>query len=282
MGTERLPPLPDYWEPPLSRLDTPTHADLLDTLTAISVRAALVILDEAGKGGVQRKADGSPVTTADLASEAAIREGLERLAPTLPIVSEEQATAPQPLAQDAAYFLVDPLDGTREFIGGYNEYAVNIALMEGGAPLLGVIAAPALGLVWRGIVGRGAERVAFAADGACAPPEPIHARSRPPDELSVLVSRSHLDPRTQAYLDSLPKARTVGCGSAVKFCRIADGSADLYPRLAPTHDWDIAAGHALVEAAGGRVLAPDGTPLAYGTAERLIPGFIASADPTKL
>jgi 3'(2'), 5'-bisphosphate nucleotidase len=265
----------------LPRLDASARGELLEALTAISVRASLVILNE-GRKGVQRKADGSPVTTADLASEAAIREGLERVAPTLPIVSEEQATASQPVAQDAAYFLVDPLDGTREFIGGYNEYAVNIALMEGGAPVLGVIAAPALGLVWRGIVGRGAERVAFAADGSCVRPEPIHARSRPREELSVLVSRSHLDPRTQAYLDSLPKARAVGCGSAVKFCRIADGSADLYPRLAPTHDWDIAAGHALVEAAGGRVLAPDGTPLAYGTPERLIPSFIASADPTKL
>jgi 3'(2'), 5'-bisphosphate nucleotidase len=241
-----------------------------------------VILNEAGKGGVQRKADGSPVTTADLAAEAAIREDLMRVAPTVPIVSEEQADSPQPLARDAEYFLVDPLDGTREFIGGHDEYAVNIALMAGGTPVLGIITAPALGLVWRGIVGRGAERVAFAADGTCAPPERVHARTRAPGELNVLVSRSHLDQRTRAYLDGLPQALAVGCGSAVKFCRIADGSADLYPRLAPTRDWDVAAGHALVEAAGGRVLAPNGTSLTYGTPERLIPGFIASADPTKL
>ena len=148
--------------------------------------------------------------------------------------------------------------------------------MADGAPVLGVIAAPALGLIWRGIVGRGAERVAFAADGTCSPPEPIHTRPRPQGELVVLVSRSHLDPRTQAFLDGLPKARTIPCGSAVKFCRVADGSADLYPRLAPTRDWDVAAGHALVEAAGGRLLAPDGTPLVYGTPDLLIPGFIAS------
>jgi 3'(2'), 5'-bisphosphate nucleotidase len=266
----------------LTRLDTQAYAELLGVLTAISVRAALVILSQAGTGGVQRKADGSPVTTADLAAEAAICDGLMRVAPALPIVSEEQAAPEQVLPGDTDYFLVDPLDGTREFIGGHDEYAVNIALMAGRAPVLGVIAAPALGLVWRGLVGHGAERVAFAADGACAPPEPVHARTRPLGELSVLVSRSHLDPRTQAYLESLPKSRTVGCGSAVKFCRIADGSADLYPRLAPTRDWDVAAGHALVEAAGGRVLAPDGAPLAYGTPGRLIPGFIASADPTKL
>jgi 3'(2'), 5'-bisphosphate nucleotidase len=266
----------------LPRLDAPARAELLEMLTAISVRAALVIRNEAGKGGVQHKADGSPVTSADLAAEAAIRKGLTQVAPNLPIVSEEQALPEEALPPDAEYFLVDPLDGTREFIGGHDEYAVAIALMADGAPVLGVVAAPALGLVWRGLVGRGAERVAFSATGTCGPPEHVHARSRPPDQLSVLVSRSHLDARTKAYLEGLPKAQTVGCGSAVKFCRIADGSADLYPRLAPTRDWDVAAGHALVEAAGGRVRAPDGTPLAYGTPERLIPGFIASADPTKL
>jgi 3'(2'), 5'-bisphosphate nucleotidase len=266
----------------LARLDAQARAELLGMLTAISVRAALVIRNEAGKGGVQHKADGSPVTSADLAAEAEIRKGLTQVAPNLPIVSEEQAVPEQPLPPDAEYFLVDPLDGTREFIGGHDEYAVAIALMADGAPVLGVVAAPALGLVWRGLVGRGAERVAFSATGICGPPEHVHARSRQPDQLSVLVSRSHLDARTKAYLEGLPKAQTVGCGSAVKFCRIADGSADLYPRLAPTRDWDVAAGHALVEAAGGRVRAPDGTPLAYGTPERLIPGFIASADPTKL
>ena len=266
----------------MPRLDAPARAELLGMLTAISVRAALVIRAEVGKGGVQRKADGSPVTSADLAAEAAIRRGLTQAAPNLPIVSEEQTVAEQPLPRNAEYFLVDPLDGTREFIGGHDEYAVAIALMADGGPVLGVIAAPALGLVWRGLVGRSAERIAFAADGTCGPPERVHTRPRPAGELSVLVSRSHLDARTKAYLEGLPKAQTVGCGSAVKFCRIVDGSADLYPRLAPTRDWDVAAGHALVEAAGGRVRAPDGTPLAYGTPERLIPGFIASADSTKI
>jgi 3'(2'), 5'-bisphosphate nucleotidase len=266
----------------LPRSDTPPRAELLGLLTAISVRASLVIRNEAGKRGVHRKADGSPVTSADLAAEAAIREDLTQAAPSLPIVSEEQAVPEQPLPRGTEYFLVDPLDGTREFIGGQDEYTVNIALMAEGAPVLGVVAAPALGLVWRGLMGRGAERVAFSADGTCGPPERIHSRSRPLDQMTVLVSRSHLDARTKAYLERFPNAQTVGCGSAVKFCRIADGSADLYPRLAPTRDWDVAAGHALVEAAGGRVLAPDGTPLIYGTPGRLIPGFIASADPTKL
>jgi 3'(2'), 5'-bisphosphate nucleotidase len=266
----------------LAKLDSAACTGLMEALTAIGVHAALVIRAEASKGGVQRKADGSPVTQSDLAAEAAIRDSLMRLAPALPIISEEQATPPQPLPRDTDYFLVDPLDGTREFIAGRDEYAVNIALMAGGAPVLGIIAAPALGLIWRGIVGRGAERVAFAPDGTCSPPQPIHTRPRPQGELVVLVSRSHLEPRTQAFLDGLPKARAVPCGSAVKFCRVAEGSADLYPRLAPTRDWDVAAGHALVEAAGGQLRTPDGAPLVYGTPDLRIPGFIARADPTKI
>ena len=130
--------------------------------------------------------------------------------------------------------------------------------MADGAPVLGIIAAPALGLIWRGIVGRGAERLAICRTAKRSPPKPIHARPRPASELIVLVSRSHLEARTQAFLDGLPEAKRVPCGSAVKFCRLAEGSADLYPRLAPTQDWDVAAGHAIVAAAGGRMVAPDG------------------------
>ena len=150
----------------------------MEAVTAIGVHAALVIL-EARKGGVQHKADGSPVTEADLAAEAAIRDGLTHLAPALPIISEEQAAPPQPLPRNADYFLVDPLDGTREFIAGRDEYAVDIALMADGVPVLGIIAAPAQGLVWRGIVGRGADRLTFAPDGTRSPAVPIHARARP-------------------------------------------------------------------------------------------------------
>jgi 3'(2'), 5'-bisphosphate nucleotidase len=266
----------------LHKQNAAAHTGLMEALTAIGVHAALVIREEARKGGVQRKADGSPVTHADLAAEAAIRDRLIRLAPELPIISEEQETPPQPLPPDTEYFLVDPLDGTREFIAGRDEYAVNIALMAGGVPVLGVIAAPALGLIWRGIVGRSAERVAFAPDGTCSPPQPIHTRPRPQGEVVVLVSRSHLEPRTRAFLDGVPKARAIPCGSAVKFCRVAEGSADLYPRLAPTRDWDVAAGQALVEAAGGQLRTPDGAPLVYGTPDLRIPGFIARADPAKI
>ena len=260
--------------------DAAASAELLQAMTAIGVRAALLVRGEFGKAGVHRKDDGSPVTGADLAAEAAIRADLSGLAPALPVVSEEQAE-PQTVADDESYFLVDPLDGTREFIAGRDEYTINIALMNKGAPLLGIIVAPALGLIWRGIVGHGAERLTFAADGNISPPSSIHTRPQPQREPVVLVSRSHLDPRTQALLGGLPQPRTIACGSAVKFCRVAEGFADLYPRLGPTRDWDVAAGHAIVEAAGGRVLTPDGTPLRYRTPELLIPGFIACGQAQK-
>jgi 3'(2'), 5'-bisphosphate nucleotidase len=259
----------------LSALEAAEGAELMAALTALVARAALAIRAAAGKGGEHRKADGSPVTAADVAAEAAILDGLSAMAPGLPVISEERAQERPTITAGQSYFLVDPLDGTREFIAGRDEYTINIALMTRGAPLLGVIAAPALGLIWRGLVGRGAERMAFAADGKVLPPDLIHARP-PPGEPVVLVSRSHLDARTQAYLGGLPRARTNACGSAMKFCRIAEGSADLYPRLAPTHDWDVAAGHAIIEAAGGHVHAPDGTPVRYGTPDLLIPGFIAA------
>ena len=140
--------------------------------------------------------------------------------------------------------------------------------------MLGVVTQPALGLIWRGIIGRGAEKLEFAGHKASAP-QAIKTRKPPDDEVVVVVSRSHLEARTQAYLDRLRKVRRISSGSSIKFCRLAEGAADLYPRLAPTHDWDIAAGHAILVAAGGCVVAPDGSALTYGTRELLIPAFIA-------
>jgi 3'(2'), 5'-bisphosphate nucleotidase len=253
----------------------------MEELTEISTCAAQAIRDWSGKGGVRIKTDGSPVTAADEAAEAVIRGGLKALAPTVPIISEEHAARekPQPPSgEGASYFLVDPLDGTREFIDGRDEYTINIALMRAGAPILGIITAPALGLMWRGIVGRGAERMKLCG-GKSSPPSAIHTRPRPAHELVVMVSRSHLEARTGAYLDRFPQAKLVQCGSSVKFCRLAEGAADLYPRLAPTHDWDIAAGHAILKAAGGNMAAPDGSSLVYGSPDLLIPAFLASAAP---
>jgi 3'(2'), 5'-bisphosphate nucleotidase len=254
---------------------------LMDELTALSARAAQAIKDRSGKADVRSKADGSPVTAADEAAEAVICEGLARVAPAVPIISEEQAAGARPQAPTgagASYFLVDPLDGTREFVAGRDEYTINIALVSGGVPILGIITAPACGLTWRGIVGRGAERIALA-DSKSSPPSLVHTRPRAEREIVVMVSRSHLEARTRAYVDGFPQAKLVPCGSSVKFCRLAEGSADLYPRLAPTRDWDIAAGHAILKAAGGHVTAPDGSPLIYGSADLSIPAFVASGDP---
>ena len=236
----------------MPRLDAAACTALLAPLTALSVRAAQAIRS-AGSGGVRIKADGSPVTPADEAAEATIRDGLAGLAPDVPIISEEQAERTKPVVAAASYFLVDPLDGTREFIAGRDEYTVNIAVVTDGVPILGIITAPALHVSFRGIVGRGAERIALDGGGDGSPSRAIRSRARPQRGLVVVVSRSHLEARTQAYIDALPAAKTLACGSALKFCRVAEGSADLYPRLAPTHDWDIAAGHAILKAAGGKI-----------------------------
>ena len=260
-------------------LDAAACADLMDELTGITAQAAAAILDFATDAGVRSKADGSPVTAADEAAEAIICDGLKRLAPDVPVISEEHAARekPKPIA-GGSYFLVDPLDGTREFIAGRDEYTINIALMTDGAPLLGIICAPALGDLWRGIVGRGAERLVICVPDRCSQCRSAPGRGRK-GEAVVMVSRSHLEARTKSYVDGLPGAKLVQSGSSIKFCRLAEGSADLYPRLAPTHDWDIAAGHAILKAAGGSVTAPDGTPLVYGSNDLLIPAFLAWGDP---
>jgi 3'(2'), 5'-bisphosphate nucleotidase len=265
----------------VSALDATAYAELVGGLTAIGIAAALTIRQASASRAARIKADGSPATAADEAAEAVIRLGLKRLAPELPVISEE-AERDKSIAAGASVILVDPLDGTRDFIAGRDEYTVNIALVTDGAPILGVIVAPALGLVWRGIVGRGAERMDFSADGKTSPPRPIHTRQAAPRAPTVMVSRSHLEARTRAYLDGMPEARIVPCGSAVKFCRIAEGDADHYPRLAPTRDWDVAAGHAILEAAGGKAIAPNGGRLVYGTLELEIPGFLAWGDPQRV
>jgi 3'(2'), 5'-bisphosphate nucleotidase len=257
--------------------DTNACAALMEELTAIAARAAAAIR-QCGAASLRHKADGSPVTAADQAAEAVILQDLKRVVPGIPIVSEERSAEDQTQAgtsQGKTYFLVDPLDGTREFIAGRDEFTVNIALINLGTPLIGIIAAPAADLVWRGIIGHGAERMTLTdRSGRSA----IRTRPRPAQPV-VMVSRSHLDAGTKAYLAGVPHASSVTCGSSIKFCRVAEGTADLYPRLAPTHDWDVGAGHALVLAAGGDVRAADGSQLVYGTPKRLIPDFIARGDP---
>ena len=258
-------------------------ASLLDDLTGIVARASAAILT-ISKGEVvhETKPDGSPVTAADMASELVILRELAALIPNVPVVSEESVEAGfAPLGD--CFLLVDPLDGTREFLAGRNEYTVNIAIIRGGTPLAGIVSAPAQRTLWRGIAGKGAERLRLNGDTAEAP-QPIGVRPWPKDKIVAAVSRSHLDPNTQAFLKKFGSVEPKAAGSSVKFCKIAEGVVDLYPRLATTCEWDIAAGHAVLTAAGGMVTDPQGQPLKYGRADLnfRVPAFIAWGDRAKV
>lgn len=230
---------------------------------------------------VEGKLDGSPVTEADLAADRIINDGLARLAPGVPALSEERADLAEPPCE-GSFFLIDPLDGTKEFVAGRSEFTVNLALVTRGKPLLGIISAPALGLMWRGLVGRGAERLTRGNGTFRA--EPIHTRPFPQagQPWSVAVSRSHGDARTEAFIGARPGATREMLGSAIKFARVAEGTIDIYPRLAPTHEWDVAAGHAVVTAAGGKITDPQGAELQFGKGAKdfIVEGFIAWGDPS--
>ena len=261
-----------------SAADRQAAARLLAPLTDLVARAGQAILALDRKAmSVAGKRDGSPVTDADLASDRIIAEGLAMIAPDIPVVSEERPSAG---LSSNTFFLVDPLDGTKEFIAGRNEFTVNLAMVVHGTPILGLIGAPALGLIWRGIVGQGAERLSTGTAGGTSP---IHTRPLPTsgEPWVAAVSRSHFDASTEAFIDARPGAVRQALGSAVKFAHIAEGRADIYPRLAPTHEWDVAAGCALVTAAGGKMTDPQGSELRFGQAETsfVVPAFIAWGDP---
>ena len=257
-------------------------ARLIEPLTDLVIRAgaAIVAVNRAAMK-VVGKQDGSPVTEADLAADRIIGEGLARIAPDIPSLSEERVHPASPPFR-GSFFLVDPLDGTKEFVAGRDEFTVNIAMISGSKPLLGIVGAPALGLVWRGMVGRGAERLTIA-DTAIKSIEPIHTRPcpRPGKAWTVAVSRSHGDSRTEAFIAGRPGAVRMELGSAVKFARVAEGTADIYPRLGPTSEWDVAAGSAVLTAAGGKVTDSKGAELLFGLGQKdfIVPEFIAWGDP---
>ncbi len=246
------------------------------SLAVIAIEAGAAILDiyRAGQVAVARKDDASPVTEADHAAEAVILKRLAGAFPHIPVVAEERITAgDMPLHTDRL-FLVDPLDGTREFIAGHGEFTVNIALIENGSPVAGVVYAPAFRKEAGWLCFADPVFGAFEADigdvaNATHVPAPEHWRRlqvRMLDEHRVIAmaSRSHCDPQTEAFLDRLAPAETVVAGSSLKFCVLACGAADVYPRFSPTMEWDIAAGDAVLRAAGGKVLDEAGTPLVYG------------------
>lgn len=264
-----------------------TAADrpLLDALTTVVSAAADAILAvRAGSLDARTKPDLTPVTAADHAAEAVILDALGRLLPGTCVVSEEAAGHAPPDRLPDIFVLVDPLDGTRELLAGRDEFTVNVAIVESGRPRLGIVAAPALGLLWRGIEGVGAERLRLAPGAptnAALERSVIRTRPAPRSGLVAAISRSHFDAQTEALLARLPIIDRNACGSAVKFCQVAEGSADVYPRLSPTCEWDVAAGHAVLSAAGGAVTTPEGAPLRYGRiAENFrIPAFIAWGEP---
>lgn len=229
-------------------------------LCVIAETAGRLVLAAREAGcAVREKADGSPVSEADLRAEDAIAAALARDFPGIPIVSEECAP-PERADPDAAFFLVDPLDGTAEFIAGGPEFCVNIALIAGGRPIAGALHAPALGMSWFG--GESARKARLSAGGGRRVAA-IHARPAPTRGLVALVSRRHGDTATEALLARMPIARRKVVSAAIKFAVLAEGKADVYPRLGLTMAWDTAAGQAILEAAGGCVLDARGEPLRY-------------------
>ncbi|GLR96598.1 MULTISPECIES: 3'(2'),5'-bisphosphate nucleotidase CysQ family protein [Bradyrhizobium] len=264
-------------------IDGAAASGLMEPLTALVVKAGQAILAvNRAAMRIEGKQDGSPVTEADLAADRIIADGLAQLAGDVPTLSEERAQLASPPFQ-GSFFLIDPLDGTKEFVAGRDEFTVNLALVTSGEPLLGIVSAPALGLLWRGIVGRGAERMKVngATIGAAGP---IHTRKLPTrgEPWIAAVSRSHGDPKSEAFIDNRPNAVRRTIGSAVKFGRIAEGSADIYPRFGPTSEWDVGAGCAVVTAAGGRVTDGKGGALRFGQRSDtgfIVPEFIAWGDP---
>jgi len=220
---------------------------------------------------IERKGDSSPVTEADRAAEGILLKALARFAPGVPVVAEEEVAAGRVPQLADRFFLVDPLDGTKEFVRGGDDYTVNIGLIEDGQPVLGLVLAPEQGRLYAGLVGQGA--YVEQRDG-----QRRRLRTREATTpLAVVASKSHMNAATEAYLASAaPDANRLSVGSSLKFCLVAEGSADLYPRLSPTSEWDTAAGHAVLLAAGGKVDAPVGGPLRYGKPHFLNAGFVAT------
>ncbi|HEY3621312.1 MAG TPA: 3'(2'),5'-bisphosphate nucleotidase CysQ [Roseiarcus sp.] len=256
------------WHPNSFVLDSHTRDEIALFLAKAALAAGPAVMEEYDRGcDIASKADGSPVTSADHRAEAIICECLARMVPSTPLCAEEaMAAGAQPQVAER-FLLVDPLDGTREFLAGNGEFTINVALIELGVPIAGAVYAPAIGRLWMG------GDAAFACEvrlGGEAPDEGSQRRirtRRAPSSLVAFASRSHLDPESDSFLKGLPIAETRFAGSSLKFCLIAEGLGDVYPRFAPTMEWDTAAGDAVLRAAGGAVLDPSGRPLLYGKAE---------------
>ncbi|MEO9971932.1 MAG: 3'(2'),5'-bisphosphate nucleotidase CysQ [Hyphomonadaceae bacterium] len=257
-----------------------------DTLATIALEAGALIMGiYATDFDVSSKDDASPVTEADQRAETLILNALTALAPDIPVLAEESVAAGEIPKIGNRFFLVDPLDGTKEFINKRGEFTVNIALIEHGRPVMGVVFAPALDRLFVADSVSSAWQ-ATAKPGAAVPPaserKPLKIRSKPEAGITAIASKSHRTPETDAFLEKFEVEEIISAGSSLKFCLIAAGEADLYPRMGRTMEWDTGAGQAVVEAAGGRVLEEDGSPLLYGKTARGYdnPHFIVYGDVT--
>ncbi len=254
--------------------------ELLEDVVALAHAAGEQILEvyNSDDFSVESKQDNSPLTAADLASHHAIVAGLEQLTPDIPILSEEAASLPfAERSSWSRYWLVDPLDGTREFIKRNGEFTVNIALINDGVPVMGVVHVPVTGVCYSACVGRGAYKQS--ADGA---PTPIRVRRLGNGPVMVVGSRSHRGDSLNSFLEKLGEHDMVGMGSSLKLCLVAEGAADIYPRLGPTSEWDTAAAQCVVEQAGGFVTSVDLQPLRYNTKDSLLnPFFLVFGDDSR-
>ncbi len=256
--------------------DLSALAAALRPVVAAAGAAIMRVYD--GDFAVRRKADDTPLTLADLESQRILLDGLTRLTPDVPVLSEEASHAPWSERRGwRECWLVDPLDGTREFVKRNGEFTVNVALIVEHEPVLGIVAAPALGLSYWGAAGLGAFRARVGEAETRIRIAPRHAPIR------IVGSRSHSTPQTDAYLGKFASYELTAIGSSLKFCVVAEGAADLYPRFGPTSEWDTAAGQAVLEADGGQVTRPDGHRLRYNCRETLLNGdFLAFSDPAVL
>lgn len=256
-----------------------SHSSLLPALVRLAREASAAILDVYGQPvDVTRKADSSPLTVADLRSHHIIVNGLRSLTPDWPVLSEEDSNIAFDVRKHwTHYWLVDPLDGTKEFLSRNGEFTVNIALIEHHTPVLGVVAVPVTDTIYTGALDTGAFR-----QTGSETPRAIRVRSPAASPLRIVGSRSHDTGELDRYLPQLGAYTLVRTGSSLKFCLVAEGSADLYPRFGPTSEWDTAAAHAVVTAAGGRVTRLDGSPLEYNTQAGLLnPHFLVFGDVSK-
>lgn len=231
-------------------------------LANIASTAGAAVMKVYSEGfNVTDKDDGSPLTEADLAADEIVDQGLKALAPGIPILSEESAETTSPDSLGEQFFVVDPLDGTREFVAQNGDFSINIALVDHGDPIVGVVYAPAHGKMWFAGETAYASHVKPGETIDPASVRPINTCAEPQQTVRAVASRSHRDKKTDAFLHKLTKCNTVTIGSALKFCLVAEGKADVYPRYSPTMVWDTAAGIAVLKAAGGMVLDEEGAPL---------------------